>query len=158
MHSSYTLVVASTNMDASLQGWVAFVLFASPKVHVCCSSPICSSVSRAHSFSALKLLFLYYPFIKGLSFQPQTTQMSSSQDICSSLVLASRDTSDSIRQHCCLCFLFISRELPLLGHVYLFWHLLPLFLQEQVCSSTFSCSRGMNPWQTISGGLISPFI
>ena len=106
MYSSYTLVIASTNMDASLQGWVAFVLFGLPKVHVCCSSPICSSVSRAHSFSALRLLFLYYPFIKGLSFQPQTMQMSSSQDICSSLVLASRDTSDCIRQHCCLCFLF----------------------------------------------------
>ena len=69
----------------------------------------------------LRHLFLFYPFIKGLSFQPQTTQMSSSQDICSSLVLASRDTLDSIRQHCCLCFLFISRELPLLGHVSLFW-------------------------------------
>ena len=37
--------------------------------------------------------------------------------------------------------------------MYLFWHLLPLFLQEQVCSSTFSCSRGTNPWQTISGVL-----
>ena len=147
MLSSYTLVVTSTNMDASLQGWVSFVLFGSPKVHACCSSPLCSSVSRSHSLSALRLLFLYYPFIEGLSFQPQTTQMSSS-----------RDNSDSIRQHCVLCFLFISRELPLLGHVYLFWHLLPLFLQEQVCSSTFSCSRGMNPWQTISGGLISPFI
>ena len=36
--------------------------------------------------------------------------MSSSQDICSSLVLASRDTSDSVRQHCCLCFLFLYQE------------------------------------------------
>ena len=74
----------------------------------------------AHLFRHLSL---FYPFIKGSSLQPQTTQMFCSQYICSSLVLSSRDTSDSLRQHCCLCFLFISRELPLLGHVSLFWHL-----------------------------------
>ena len=49
--------------------------------------------------------------------------MSCSQGICSSLVLSSKDTSDSLRQHCCLYFLFLTRELPLLGHVSLFWHL-----------------------------------
>ena len=96
-------------------------------------------------------------------------------DFCSCIILSSKDYLFSLRQHRCLllktfvlhlslllgtlqivlgntivcAFFFISRELPLLGHMYLFWHLLPLFLQ--VCSSTFSCSRGMNPWQTISG-------
>ena len=76
LHSSYTLVVTSTNMDASLQGWVAFVLFESPKVHVCCSSPICSSLSRAHVF----LL----------------------SDFCSCIILSSKDDPYSLRQHGCL--------------------------------------------------------
>ena len=84
---------------------------------------MCSSVLELKVTFLLRHSFLLYPFIKGSSLQPQTTQMSCSQDICSSLVLSSRDTSDSLRQHYYLCFLFISRELPLLGYVSLFWHL-----------------------------------
>ena len=130
-----------------------FVLFESPKVYICCSSPICSSLSRAHRHCCafwLRLLFLYYPFIKGSFIQPQTTQMSCPQDICSSLDLSSKDNLDILRQLHCLCFLFVTRELPLLGHVSIVWHLFAFFLQEKVCSSTYSCSSGMNLWHTIS--------
>ena len=156
MHSSYTLVVTSTNMDASRQGWVAFVLFGSPKVHVCCSSPICSSVSRAHSLS----------------------------DFCSCIILSSKDDPYSLRQHGCLVLKtfvlplsFLQRMLQIVsGNIVVcafsynkrastlgtcVTPLVPVcqfILQEQVCSSTYSCSRGINLWQTFFGGLIRPFI
>ena len=119
---------------------------------------MCSSVLDLIAAFLLRRLFLFYPFIKESFLQPQTTQMSCSQDICSSLVLSSNNSSDSLRQHCCLRFLFVTRELPLLGHVSLFGTCLPFVLQEQVCSFTYSCSRSMILWQTIFYRVVSQFL
>ena len=75
-------------------------------------------------------------------------------DICSFIILSSKDHPFSLRQHRCLvlktfvlslsflqrtlqtvsgyivvcAFFFVSRELPLLGHVYLFGHLFAFFI------------------------------
>ena len=129
-----------------------FVLSGSPKIQDCCSSPICSSVSRAHSCA-----FLLSDFCSCIILSSKDHPYSLRQHGC--LVLKSFVlTLDSLRQHCCLCFLLFQEGLHSWDMCHSFGTCLPFFPQEQVCSSTYSCSRGMNLWQTFSGGRIRPFI
>ena len=133
-----------------------FCAFWPPKVYVQCSSPICSSVLTAGLF-ALRYLFPNYPFIKGSSIEPQTTQMSCSQDICSSLVLSSKDTLVSDNTSVC-AFFWQQESFHSWDMCHSFGTCLPSLLQEQFCSFTHTCSRDMNLWLNIFWGLIRPFI
>ena len=62
--------------------------------------------------------------------------MSCPQDIASSLVLSSKDASDSLRQLCCLYFLLFQECFQFWDMFHTFGTCLLFFLQEQVCSST----------------------
>ena len=150
-----SLVFTSTYMDGSLQGLGALCALLTTQGPSLMQQSNLFISSRAHSC----------PFCS---------------DICSSIILSSKDHPFSLRHHRCLVIetfvlhlFFLQGTLQIVSgntvvcafFIYpesfhswdmciYFGTFLPLFLQEQVCSSTYSCSRGMNPWLTISGGLI----
>ena len=128
-------------------------LYIPPFQHSSCSIYLhrCLSLKVGGAFCAL-LTTLRSMFIV------QCSWAFCSQTFVPLLILSSKDHPYSLRQHRYLALktfvlqlsfhpriLYIvsdnsTRELPLLGHVSLFWHLFAIFLQPQFCSSIHSCS------------------
>ena len=78
------------------------------------------AVQSAHQFFLLRYLSLFYPFIKGSSFSPQTTQMSCCQDISFFLSFLQR-TLQIFSGNTVACAFFLDQESFYSWDVYLFW-------------------------------------